>query len=70
MRRKRIELSSAIQELENLLIFSHFDSDESEATISNDGEVFLEYHGKEMSKDAIIETMREVGYITPYDLKD
>lgn len=66
IQRKQNELTGAIQELERLLVYSHFDDgDIPRATISNDYEVFLEYRGLELDSGGIEHYMKVQGYITP-----
>lgn len=60
-------LGMAVQEFERRLVFSGFHGDAPQASITNDGEIILVYHGEEMSLSDIEYLMKHQGYIHKRD---
>lgn len=56
-------LGMAVQEFERRLVFCGFQGDAPQASITNDGEIILVYHGEEMSLEDIEYYMKNQGYI-------
>lgn len=62
------QLSCAIQQIENMLIFKGFsDEDLPNASMCGGAELILEYKGREIQANSIIDCMEEKGCITPDD---
>lgn len=59
----------ALQKIMKYLKFESFDEDDMPNIASGTGgtEIFLEWRGKELSEDSILNIMESQGYITPTD---
>lgn len=63
-----VELSQAIQKVEQLLIYKGFKEwDEPQASVCLGGEFILEYKGSEIFIEQAIKLMETKGYIEPND---
>ncbi len=65
--RKLNEASCAVQSIEAHLTFARFYGEEPHIGACNGDEIILEYYGREMPIETVIERMEEYGYITPDD---
>lgn len=61
------EASCAVQCIENYLTFARFNGDTPQVSACNGDEIILEYYGRELPIEIVIERMEDCGCITPDD---
>ena len=61
------EASCAVQSIESHLIFARFNGVTPQVSACNGDEIILEYYGREIPIETVIDIMEERGYITPDD---
>ena len=62
---KYCEASSALQLIEQYVVFQGFDDETPEISIASGDEINTLYKGRELDRNEIIELMETQGYITP-----
>lgn len=60
-------LKKQIAELNNSFVYNRFEGDIPQVAIDNKGQIWLDYHGYEMSIETALDYMENVGYIAPDD---
>lgn len=65
--KKLNEASCAVQSIEPHLTFARFNGVTPQVSACNGDEIILEYYGREIPIETVIEIMEERGYITPDD---
>lgn len=54
-----------MKELNEMFVYSRFDSDIPKVVVDGNGEMYLAYHCYEMSIETALDYMENIGYITP-----
>lgn len=66
---KYCEASSALQLIEQYVVFQGFDDETPEISIASGDEIIAVYQGRELDKNEIINIMETQGFITPQEFR-